>query len=149
MTYRKARIAVSVVCGVCALLLCVLWARSYARVDVVSMPLTRLKQVGIWSGGGRIEAYLSENVATQPAWQFTSLPRSEMLKQVTASGKKVDRSFFGVTDAGVRFSTYLLVLMAALFGALPWIRCRFTLRTLLVAVTVVGVGLGAIIALSR
>jgi hypothetical protein len=149
MRFRKLRIAWSVTCGVAAVMFIVLWVRSYAWVDIVSIPMTTVKQIGLWSGGGRIEVYSSDYDALQKPSMLMSLPRQEMLAQVKAAGKKVDRRYFGVTDAGFRFPTYLLVLVATLFAKLPWIRWRFTLRTLLIAITAVAVVLGVVISLRR
>jgi hypothetical protein len=39
----------------------------------------------------------------------------------------------------------LLAAAAALLAALPWIRCQFSLRTLLIATTLVAVALGLIV----
>jgi hypothetical protein len=44
---------------------------------------------------------------------------------------------------------WFLVLVSALSGALPCLRCRFSLRTLLIATTIIGLALGLIIATTR
>lgn len=42
---------------------------------------------------------------------------------------------------------WLLLLLAATISAMPWIKWRFSLRTLLIATTLVAVGLGIVVML--
>ena len=60
---------------------------------------------------------------------------------------------FGVRSqpdiAGVFVPNKFLVLLSAIVAALPWIHWRFSLRTLLIATTLVAVALGLIIAVAR
>jgi hypothetical protein len=46
------------------------------------------------------------------------------------------------TDYGVLVPHWFLLVLAGTFAALPWLRWRFTLRTLLIATTLVAVVLG-------
>src|SRR5262245_59645158 len=126
MKYRKLRIAWSVLWGVGCAGFVVLWVRSFARVDDLSMPATAAKQIGVWSGAGRIEVFLSDYGATQSPWSATSVPRSQMLAQVKAARKQIDTRYFGLTAAGVRFPMGLFVLIAGVFAALPWVPWRFS-----------------------
>jgi hypothetical protein len=143
------RIAFSALCGIACVLFAVLWVRSYTSVDVLSMPITAAKQIGLWSGAGRVEIFLSDYDATRSPWSAASFPREQMLAQVKASGKNIDTRYFGLTAAGFRFPIFLLALMAPVVAALPWVPWRFSLRTLLVVTTLVAALLGAIIYATR
>jgi hypothetical protein len=45
----------------------------------------------------------------------------------------------------IRLPYWLLALIAAILGALPWLRWRFSLRTMLIGMTVVAALLGALV----
>jgi hypothetical protein len=49
------------------------------------------------------------------------------------------------TDFRLQLPHWWLVLLALIFAVLPWKRLRFTLRTLLLAITLVAVVLGAVV----
>ena len=49
----------------------------------------------------------------------------------------------------VTVPTWLLVSLFAAFAALPWLRWRFSLRTLLIATTLIAVVLGIIVWMTR
>jgi hypothetical protein len=60
---------------------------------------------------------------------------------------------FYITSGWSRFGLVLPhwfpVLLTALLATVPWLRWRFSLRTLLIAITLVAVGLGVIVAFGR
>jgi hypothetical protein len=49
----------------------------------------------------------------------------------------------------VKVPIWFLILCLAGFGFLPWIRRRYSLRTLLIGMTVAAIGLGLVVYLSR
>lgn len=55
----------------------------------------------------------------------------------------------GAGATGVMMPHWFVVLVVATIAALPWLRWRFSLRTLLIATTAVALALGAIVAASR
>ncbi len=64
-----------------------------------------------------------------------------------ALGYRFNRDPNGI-DVGLQFPHWWLVAIAVTFAALPWLSLRFSLRTLLIATTLVAVGLGIIISTS-
>jgi hypothetical protein len=157
MKYRLLRIAWSAVCGVLCLLLAVLWARSYQWADTFSFPITRKHLLGVGSAQGGITAIKSEYVFGyyKSRWEFDHYPMTD------ASDAKVFQphnrpGFYGLFDLGIIISPPFLVMClpywfilgaAIVIGAAPWGRPskRFGLRTLLIAMTVAAVLLGAFV----
>ncbi len=152
MKHRKLRIAWSVAWGVAAVVLVVLWVRSYWRADGAFGRAYQQTSLSISSIRGKllIETIQSPIII---GWKFLSFP----------SESKDDPSFwakthfgFGILDRPLLGRIYifphasLLVLFAAFTTApwLPWWRRptgRFSLRTLLIATTLVAFGLGLIV----
>jgi hypothetical protein len=123
MKYRKLRIAFSAVCGVLCLLLIVLWVRSY----YAEVSITVLRKLG------------------KPVSHFTKIRVSEsdiILRN--------EHHFTQGTISSMNSEQYRLPLIANIVGilllsAMPWIRWRFSLRTLLIATTLVAILLGLIV----
>ena len=73
------------------------------------------------------------------------------LKRTTLSGLWIAAAYwFWIATSELPFG-YWFLRIAALFAAAPWMRClwRFSLRTLLIATTLVAVVLGLIVYVSR
>jgi len=154
--FRKLRIAFSAVCGIICLLLIVLWVRSYWWADAFSFPITSKHLLGVGSAQGGMTAIKSEYVPGyyKSSWQIDHDSTAD------ASIAKVYRphnrpGFRGVLDLGIIDSApffvicvpYWFLLGAAIaVGAAPWIRWtkRVSLRTLLIAMTLVAALLGAV-----
>jgi hypothetical protein len=80
------------------------------------------------------------------------LPPFCRLQRQPAPTLKSIPSFALITNAAVtafRFPIWLLVLLVAAIGTAPWLPYRFSLRTLLIATTLVAVVLGVIVAVLR
>jgi len=143
MRFRKLRIAWSIVCGIACLLLIALWVRSYLRIDWVfyldSSSYTNVASargnVGIWYDSPP-PAVLLLNLAK--GWHFTSDPTPPP-----------SRGIWRPSMNTVWIPHWVLVAICAVFGAAPWLRWRFSLRTMLVATTLVAVVLGAIVYATR
>ena len=153
--FRKLRIAWAVVCAIACVLLCALWVRSYWWMDGVGGDY-RGRFTSIGSDSGTIN-YLSTRalvglVGIGPG--FHSFP-------VTAKSGSEEESSDDESDTAYRFLGFewnwfadgviasvpfwFAVLIAAIFAAVPWLRWRFSLRTLLIATTLVAVMLGLIV----
>ena len=143
MRFRKLRIAWSVLCGMACVLLIVLWVRSYWFTDGT-------KNGGVVSTKGRI--YLHQEFA------YIQLP-SEFVPANWAH-----RSWLGVYTlvgppetqivphgAGLSIPYWWLVSPMIVLSVVPWLHWpnRFSLRTLLIATTLVAVVLGVIVWMSR
>jgi hypothetical protein len=133
MKFRKLRIAWSVLCGFACLLLIALWARSYWWADIVAH-----KNLGIMSNRGMFYFGQDDSAATA-GWFISSEP-----SEPNDIGWNSDPpgQFF------VCAPHWLLALTSVAIGAASWIR-RFSLRTLLIATTLVAVMLGLIVYVTR
>ena len=154
MKYRKLRIAWSVAWGVVAVLLCVLWVRSYWWFDVLSLNT----RGHAWSA-----MVLRGDLGVQIVPTVVPAPVLEWHIGVTPAPAEHTYSLFDGTQmramrilAGVHFGTsvavtaawfpFPLILVATLLtGALPWLRWRFSLRTLLIATTLIAVIMGLVV----
>lgn len=142
MKYRKLRIAWSVAFGIVCLLLIVMWVRSYSRDDFVSGPVSNLRFFDLNSHKGRVAIAWVRMPGFNMQWRVYSF-QSGLEKMSSAwwhfRFDKPSRSW----EIAVPY--WFNVALAAAVTALPWLRWRFSLRTLLVAMTLAAVGLGAIV----
>ncbi len=137
MRFRKLRIAWSVVWGVICVLLIVLWVRSYLRLDMFSYQDQRLSSH---------RGYIVINGVfdfDNPVDYF----KSQSLKLF--GGKISLQSFTGEIawdHSAVAIPDWDVVAPVILLSVMSWIRWskRFSLRTLLIATTLVALVLGAI-----
>jgi hypothetical protein len=156
MRFRKLRIAWSVTCGVLCLLLIVLWVRSYWWDEVFFFPAGG-KRYHSQSWCGRIVVGRSEFKKGQARnVQFWRQPVTSGLREIAHIGENVlgfkylhspPPSLISVT-----FPDWFLVSVFATVAVLPWIRklsWRFSLRTLLIATTLVAVMLGLVVWAAR
>ncbi len=148
MRYRKLRIAWSVVCGMLCLLLILLWVRSYWRFDYLCRLNRTPVYIGIESDTGlialtwidlRLRPRATQNLA--PGWTHS------VLRPAVADNTR--RRFQLASMSGflqVVFPHWLLVIPTAAAATSPWLPRSFSLRTLLIATTLVAVVLGLIVA---
>jgi hypothetical protein len=156
MRFRKLRIAWSVGWGLAAVLLIVLWVRSYWRADTAVVVVSQSKVIGFGSGLGSLAASLSDRVPGyfNQTWYIfcDTIGSSGDFRPQSLSGNR--KSFgFGITKQRSFTSIYapcwFFVLVVGVLSSLPWLPWskRFSLRTLLIATTLVAVGLGLIVCL--
>jgi hypothetical protein len=137
MKHRKLQIAWSVVWGVAAFMLCVLWAGSYYH----HYRFWQLKagiSSGIDSTSGTLSLWQTDDSAfTKKEWPWV-LDKSEPVFR--------DNFRYSHTNRGISatFPIWLAIVLIAILGGIPWIR-RFSLRTLLIATTLVAIVLGLIV----
>ena len=124
--YRKLRIAWSVVWGVACLLLIALWVRSYWWLDFLYYQYSATHCLRVILHGGNV--LLLTEASQGQALTYGSVRQSGFDSTVWYV---VPIWFFSV-----------LVSLAAIAPWLPW---RFSLRTLLIAMTLAGLLLGAIV----
>jgi hypothetical protein len=146
MKYRKLRIAWSVSWGIVALLLCVLWVRSYWWFD--NLNLSRAESKVIQSFRGGIALVCNARASTTG---FTTIAAEEVLSWFESTKRvfKPDWRFTVDRDgANIRCPQWFLVVIAAIIGLIPWLPLSnsFSLRTLLIATTLIAVVLGAVVA---
>jgi hypothetical protein len=158
MRFRKLRIAWSMAWGLACVLLIAMWVRSYWWADEVRYRPATIDGLRVWSDEGalRIERFpnlLTHMGQTLPfGWSRKKFWNAhfEGFSDIDTVGRwrKVFRGF-----SSARY-IHLLPYWAVVFSTvacagLPWLRWRFTLRTLLIATTLVAVGLGLIVAVLR
>ena len=152
MRFRKLRIAWSVLCGIACVLLIVLWVRSYWWWDTVQGPLLDGVQFSAGSHHGRLAigtdafeiAQSTELGATKCA---IVLRNSRYFKQDYSIGF----AFFHSDGSWAIHIPHWFAIdgLAHSSRPHPWLRWRFSLRTLLIATTLVAVVLGLIVWMSR
>ena len=148
MRFFKLRIAWTVCWGTLAALLIALWMRSYWVADVLHVPVVREAIVN--SGAGSIQASTVSplfNSGWPPGWGWKSVPVEDFVLLFRNSPRwecNVDTT----GTVAVRFPHWLPIVIFATVSAIPWVnklKWRFSLRTLLIATTIVGLMLGGIV----
>jgi hypothetical protein len=152
---RKLRIAVSVYFGLLTVALCVMWVRSYYWIDNVVGPVTATQQIGFASSKGWL-TLRSKRPPSFQKWSMQSRTPAQLeaiYEQMRQGGGQVRRSaepHFGLTgDGAIQFPHWLPTVTVAILASLPWVSPRFSLRTLLIATTLVAVVLGLVVWMVR
>jgi hypothetical protein len=151
MRFRKLRIAWSVMWGLAAVLLIVLWVRSYRLLDDLNIPLWNQNVISIGTVSGTFG--ISRGLAGDPHLEYVTLPTSEYLQSRNSNKMPpISALLGGISTAGWGFEMFIpdwfLLITFVAMGAAPWIRQRswqFSLRTLLIATTLIAVVLGLIV----
>jgi hypothetical protein len=143
MRFRKLRIAWSVFWGLACVLLIVLWVRSYYRYDMLSRLTPRFLQTTIYSRDGTVafsQMDLRQISQNQPhGWSLSS----DGAFTSNRKGWYFWAHVRGAWELGIPH--WLIVSMIALSASVPWLpwwSSRFSVRTLLIARTLVAVVLG-------
>jgi hypothetical protein len=144
MKYRKLRIAWSVGWGVLAVLLCVLWVRSYYRRESLNRVNNSNVQTVISSSFGslmfnRFDLNLLESFLPPKAHGW--LYRKYELR--TGYAEPPFSFIWNASEWRIAVPHWFVLCILAALATSPWIRWRFSLRTLLIATTLVAVLLGA------
>ena len=141
MRFPKLRIAWSVAWGLIAVLLIVLWARSYWWND------------NLWFRTSATSGEWHSSLVLCSNWGFLQTLPSRMLDKGVSCGywkqdawERTDVGFEWRNDDAIKVPDIFVIVVAIAAGMAPWLSYRrFSLRTLLIAVTLVAVALGAII----
>jgi hypothetical protein len=156
MRFRKLRIAWSVCWGILAVLLVALWVRSYWWGDTIALPYVNTTHIPATSYEGWVTLQSSRPYNRLSAWQIKHISIDEQNKaeqKFIASGGLVTHriNHFGLDEKHYFFQLpyWFLLLFTAAFIAIPWLPWRFSLRTLLIATTLVAVVLGLIVYAAR
>ena len=150
MRYRKRRIAWSLGWGIVAVLLCVLWGRSFQHVDILYGETFVTGPFAAQSLHGRIA--FNRRVSRQP-WGLSTHTvssweaRQQTLTDFDASIRLPRQIKLMKRPAATTLSHCIVVLAVISLAIVPWLLSRFwrfSLRTLLLAVTLGSVLLGLI-----
>jgi hypothetical protein len=148
---RRVRIAVSIICAFACVALIALRIRSYDTNDIVSRVDSTGQLMTIGSDAGRIyvihrtsfAAPVVSSLRQAHGWKLSTVP-----SRPTAATRK---SFEWVSGAlqEIMFPDWFVLLSLISIGVVPWLKWRYSLRTMLIATTVAAIVLGAIVWLSR
>jgi hypothetical protein len=145
MRFRYLRILWTVFCGIACVLLIALWARSYSHNEVLQMHTTS-RLLLLHARRGRLAYWNRVPYRNPQASRFLAEDMDDILQ-----GSSPGTWGFGrvrVFPDSIVFAPYWfpVLVSAALSTAplFPW-RSRFSLRTLLIATTLVAVVLGLIV----
>ena len=157
MKYRKLRIAVSVVSGLCCVLVIVLWMRSYSWADGINGQFTANCVIAFGSLPGciAIQVRQEKDRPSLPSWTLTSMEADRWIDTARRSGPFVPsrmwEAFYAKEGMLAVPSWFAIVAFAgcATMSAISPAHVRFSLRTLLITTTVVALVLGLIIYATR
>ena len=138
MNYRKLRIAWSVACGVACVLWMALWVRGYWYSEGWNWLFTT-RYLHLSTDAGRFNLGTGRELFTSPGWYQVESDRARwaFLQKPTLFADPSQRAFL------IGLPYWLLLLGTATLAALPWASARFSLRALLIVITLVALGLGA------
>ena len=148
--YRKLRIVWSVVCGVACVLLCLLWIRSFWEIDIYGKQLSDVNGFTLISRNGAAYCAIGHSIESR---ELRNVTRRFILKKIkyaeaVAEVERTTSRHFVIANDGiitiVRVPDWCLLGLTTALAAAPWLRWRFSLRTLLIATTLVAVVLGLV-----
>jgi hypothetical protein len=154
---RKLRIAWSVTCGIVCLLPIALWVRSNWYLDEIWFSIPSNRQLGFLSAencGSVAIHYLDLNPSSKiEGYSCQVLQNDEFTLKLLRPTFFLGFSLVRTHDRGTYFLNvpyWFVVLIPGSIATCPWIfRFRFSVRTLLVATTLVAVVLGLIVWATR
>jgi hypothetical protein len=147
---RYLRIAFSAACLIAAGLIFALSAHSNRSADIVHGKL--LVPYELISVRGRLKLTRVDYSPAPGEQQVRSYPVGEDAAHTIENHVlhySNDRGFGLYNDRSIMLPYWFVAVFIAALAGIPWIRLRFSLRTLLVATTLVAAALGGIVALSR
>jgi hypothetical protein len=142
MRFRKLRIAWSVFWGLACVLLIVFWVRSYWCADLLLVSESK----GVVSNHGGVRMCAFNLASPTPQWviSFTGNVEIGPSPNYSMLGFSYFESPSSLLDR-IRVPHWFLIVLSVVIGTTPWIRYRFSLRTLLIVTTLVAILLGAIV----
>ena len=150
MNYRKLRIAWSVWWEMAALLLIVLWVRGHFYADYVKFGPPKSGMFDLISSEGEIWLYWNGDPPESTVEFRTIEPGVGVeLPETSELGFAFDEDFSTSSPYWyIAAPNWFLALTCAALGVTPWMRqlCwRFSLRTLLIAMTLIAVVMGLVV----
>jgi len=135
---KYLRIAVTALSLTACVLLVALWVRSYHFIEAlqVSFPFMRVR---VFSESGVVVTWIVHNDNREGSHWMT-LPHNEVFSLFSTKSVVIEE------PTSIQVPHWLLVILSASFAAIAWVRWKFSVRTLLIATTLVAVGLGVVVA---
>ena len=162
LKYRKLRIAWSVAWSIVAVLLIALWVRSYSKWDQLSgeaidntwiLARSLHGEIALCGGYDAVSPLVPLDWSThsnlQVRDQFVTADNGSIGTSLEGRGTLGFCLIAGNSSLNVFFPHWFPPVLVLAIAAIPWLRWRFSLRTLLIATTLVALVLGIIVWLSR
>jgi hypothetical protein len=154
MRFRKLRIAWSVAWGLLAVLLIVFWVRSYWWGNRFDVQIAEERPLSISSSSGTLGLRTNWDIAsayrhTPGQWSFTNYPITEDVRDWSWFSFQCELLWANWVGINIFLPHWLVVIASGMLATLPWLRYHFSLRTLLIATTLLAVVLGLAVWLSR
>jgi hypothetical protein len=135
-------------------LLAVLWARSYWWADALYGDVSSTKRVLVHSMCGSVMVRVDQPMR----WQLRPSPNTQLQWRIGTQYlhppgvEPLPFRFggdFSRVAGGIMFPHWFAVVITVILAAAPWMRWRYSLRTLLIAMTLLAALLGAIVLTAR
>ena len=146
MKFRKLRIVCSVVFAIAALAVAGLWVRSHWYLDEYWVSSGPTRAFGVYSAKG--SAFIARQERKPNPSNYVVGYNYLDIDQCTLAAARTILGFGVGSDSDtsfVRAPCWFAAVLLGVFAATPWLRWRFSLRTLLIVTTVVAVVLGVIV----
>jgi len=142
MKYRKLRIAWSVVCGIFFLLLIALWVRSYWWWDYATIAVrTGRTALSVQSVQGQLFAFHAAE-----GWSSSERGSIDLKKWNFPESEAKSVLGFSIEQSPIQTIVtvpyWFALAFAGCAAAIPWLPWHFSLRTLLIAMTLATIALG-------
>ena len=145
MRFRKLRIAWSVGWGLACLLLIVLWVRSYSWLDGFTVPVSASSAVGAGTLPGVVVAAVRH---VPEKFRIEHRLVTEWRTMHSGPSQLWGGTMLTQSTSAVYMPCWPLILVSVLLGGVPWRKRfgrRFSVRTLLIATTLVAAMMGLIV----
>jgi hypothetical protein len=145
MRFRKLRIAWSVAWGIMAAASVFAWIRTQYWIDNLVVPISHSRFLVIGTEQNRFGIGLSDE-SPNGAWCLYKWPIAEWRAELGAgtTERSITIPLCAYAFHGKTIPYWPSLLLSAVIATCPWVK-RFSLRTLLIAMTLVAVILGAIV----
>jgi len=141
MRFRKLRIAWSAICAITCVVLVALWVRSYWWLDNVNFSTAGTTVVQSFNGS--LAFVYSREISNPGLTTLSAKKLATLIKPIELRTKWPDW-YFGSNQKTltIRLPYWFVTLLPCVLAAVPWMRWRFTIRTLLIITTLVAALLG-------
>src|SRR4051812_43927083 len=145
MRFRKLRIAWLLFWSVACILLVVLWTRSYRwQEQFVRIRSSNNRFVMLGQSYGAVFFRTGDPQITD--WRRYTVLDKWYLSRIEADPYRVQKLWIKLDirngHRGIHLPHWIVLLACCAISSAPWLGCRFSLRTLLIATTLVAVVLG-------
>jgi hypothetical protein len=147
---RLLRVSMLVTSGILCCLLVALWVRSYYYLDQFSWPLSTTRGIEFVSLQGKVRCSTLRLLPAYfqlSAWGLESMGSGSWPAKDEIEESKWGSTFVSPLDFSMWMPYSALVLVGMAVAVAPWIKWRrFSVRSMLVAVTLVAILLGVVMA---